>query len=112
MLRHFVFRRNYAEEIENRLISSGIRTSIRLLREDVKLTDAIENARIEQCLYAMIVMPMHEERRTASFHILYGQTEGLTTAKKFPKKKILFFRTSKFNIGRWFSHHFNELFIV
>jgi hypothetical protein len=21
-------------------------------------------------------MPMHEERRTASFHILYGQTEG------------------------------------
>ena len=68
--------RTYAEEIENRLVSSGIRTSIRLLREDVKLTDAIENARTEQCLYGIIAMPMHEDRRTASFHILYGQTEG------------------------------------
>lgn len=72
----FVFNRDYAEEIEARLSSQGIITSIILLREDFTLTEAIENAARLQCLYGIIAMPMHEERRTASFHILHGQTEG------------------------------------
>ncbi|CAF1305366.1 unnamed protein product [Rotaria sordida] len=67
--------RAYAEEIESRLCSHGLVTSIILLREDYTLTEAIENATRLQCLYGIIAMPMHEERRTASFHILYGQTE-------------------------------------
>ncbi|CAF1385512.1 unnamed protein product [Rotaria sp. Silwood1] len=67
--------RIYAEEIESRLCSHGLITSIILLREDYTLTEAIENAARLQCLYGIIAMPMHEERRTASFHILYGQTE-------------------------------------
>ncbi|CAF3763492.1 unnamed protein product [Rotaria sp. Silwood1] len=67
--------RVYAEEIESRLCSHGLVTSIILLREDYTLTEAIENAAHLQCLYGIIAMPMHEERRTASFHILYGQTE-------------------------------------
>jgi hypothetical protein len=75
----FLFDREYAEEIESRLSSHGILTSIILLREDYTLIEAIENAARLQCLYGIIVMPMHEERRTASFHILYGQTEGLHT---------------------------------
>jgi hypothetical protein len=68
--------RGYAEEIESRLCCHGLLTSIILLREDYTLTEAIANAARLQCLYGIIVMPMHEERRTASFHILYGQTEG------------------------------------
>jgi hypothetical protein len=76
-----LFDRNYAEEIESRLCSHDLRTSIILLREDYTLVEAIENAARLQCLYGIIVMPMHEERRTASFHILYGQTEGLHTQK-------------------------------
>ncbi|CAF1583416.1 unnamed protein product [Adineta ricciae] len=67
--------RDYAEEIEARLSSQGMITSIILLREDFTLTEAIENAARLQCLYGIIAMPMHEERRTASFHILHGQTE-------------------------------------
>ncbi|CAF4595460.1 unnamed protein product, partial [Rotaria sp. Silwood2] len=67
--------RVYAEEIESRLCSHGLVTSIILLREDYTLTEAIENASRLQCLYGIIAMPMHEERHTASFHILYGQTE-------------------------------------
>ncbi|CAF3349702.1 unnamed protein product [Rotaria socialis] len=67
--------RNYAEEISSRLVGHGLVTSIILLREDFTLTQAIENATHEQCLYGIIAMPMHEERRTASFHILHGQTE-------------------------------------
>ncbi|CAM2703498.1 unnamed protein product [Rotaria socialis] len=51
--------RAYAEEIESRFCSH----------------EAIANAARLQCLYGVIAMPMHEERRTASFHILYGQTE-------------------------------------
>ena len=72
----FMFDRVYAEEIESRLHSHGLLTSIILLREDYTLTEAIENAARLQCLYGIIAMPMHEERRTASFHILFGQTEG------------------------------------
>ncbi|CAF1046845.1 unnamed protein product [Adineta steineri] len=67
--------REYAEKIESRLASHGIVSSIILLREDLSLTKAIDNAARLQCLYGIIAMPMHEERRTASFHILYGQTE-------------------------------------
>ncbi|CAF0786699.1 unnamed protein product [Rotaria sordida] len=67
--------RGYAEEISSRLVCHGLITSIILLREDYTLTEAIENAAHEQCLYGIIAMPMHEERRTASFHILHGQTE-------------------------------------
>ncbi|CAM4800001.1 unnamed protein product [Rotaria magnacalcarata] len=67
--------RNYAEEISSRLVCHDLVTSIILLREDFTLTQAIENATHEQCLYGIIAMPMHEERRTASFHILHGQTE-------------------------------------
>lgn len=70
--------REYAEEIESRLHSHGLITSIILLREDYTLVEAIENATRLNCLYGIIIMPMHEERRTASFHILYGQTEGST----------------------------------
>lgn len=69
--------REYAEEIESRLRSHGLLTSIILLREDYGLVEAIDNATRLNCLYGIIIMPMHEERRTASFHILYGQTEGL-----------------------------------
>ena len=71
--------REYAEEIESRLHSHGLITSIILLREDYTLVEAIENAARLNCLYGVIAMPMHEERQTASFHILYGQTEGLNT---------------------------------
>ena len=71
-----LFYRGYAEEIESRFCSHGLVTSIILLREDYTLTEAIENAARLQCLYGIIAMPMHEERRTASFHILYGQKEG------------------------------------
>jgi hypothetical protein len=74
----FLFYRDYAEVIESRLCTHGLVTSIILLREDYTLTEAIENATRLQCLYGIIAMPMHEERRTASFHILYGQTEGST----------------------------------
>lgn len=77
-----LYLRIYAEEIESRLSCHGLITSIILLREDYTLTEAIENAARLNCLYGIIAMPMHEERRTASFHILYGQTEG---------KNILFF---------------------
>ena len=68
--------RHYADEIESRLRSFALRTSIIVIREGFSLTKAIENATRQQCLYAIIVTPIHEERRTASFHILYGQTEG------------------------------------
>ncbi|CAF5022084.1 unnamed protein product [Rotaria sp. Silwood1] len=68
-------RQNYGEEISSRLVCHGLITSIILLREDYTLIEAIENAAHEQCLYGIIVMPMHEERRTASFHILHSQTE-------------------------------------
>ncbi|CAF0918881.1 unnamed protein product [Adineta steineri] len=67
--------RNYGEEISSRLRCHGLITSVVLLREDYTLVEAIENATQEQCLYGIIAMPMHEERRTASFHILYEQTE-------------------------------------
>ncbi|CAF3404333.1 unnamed protein product [Rotaria socialis] len=67
--------RAYAEEIESRFCSHGLLTSVILLREDYTLIEAIANAARLQCLYGVIAMPMHEERRTASFHILYGQTE-------------------------------------
>ena len=69
--------RIYGEEISSRLRSHGLITSIVLLREDYTLVEAVQNAANEECLYAIIIMPMHEERRTASFHILHGQTEGL-----------------------------------
>jgi hypothetical protein len=68
--------RGYGEEISSHLRCHGLITSIILLREDYTLTEAIENAANDQCLYGIIVMPMHEERHTASFHILHGQTEG------------------------------------
>jgi hypothetical protein len=68
--------RGYGEEIASRLGCHGLTTSIILLREDYTLTEAIENTANDQCLYGIIAMPMHEERHTASFHILYGQTEG------------------------------------
>lgn len=71
----FLFR-GYGEEISSYLRCHDIITSLILLREDCTLTEAIENAAHEQCLYGIIVMPIHEERRTASFHILHGQTEG------------------------------------
>ncbi|UJR07596.1 hypothetical protein I4U23_011883 [Adineta vaga] len=67
--------REYAEEIESRLGAHGMITSVILLREDYTLVEAIDNAARLQCLYGIIAMPMHEDRRTASFHILYGQTE-------------------------------------
>ena len=73
------FHREYAEEIESRLSSHGIITSIILLREDYTLIEAIDNATRLHCLYGIIVMPMHEERQTASFHILHGETEGSHT---------------------------------
>jgi len=68
--------RGYGEEISSHLRCHGLITSIILLREDYTLTEAIENAANDQCLYGIIVMPMHEERHTASFHILHGQTQG------------------------------------
>jgi hypothetical protein len=68
--------RGYGEEMSSHLANHGLVTSIVLLREDFTLTEAIDNAAREQCFYGIIAMPMHEERRTASFHILYGQTEG------------------------------------
>jgi hypothetical protein len=104
---HFLlFYRGYAEEIESRLCCHGLITSTILLREDFTLTEAIENAARLQCLYGIIVMPMHEERRTASFHILYGQTEGeRINIKIYLTTKH--FRTSQFNIRRWYSYNNN-----
>ncbi|CAF4486985.1 unnamed protein product, partial [Rotaria sp. Silwood2] len=66
---------SYGEEISSRLVCHGLVTSIILRREDFTLIEAVENAAHEQCLYGIIAMPMHEERRTASFHVLHGQTE-------------------------------------
>ncbi|CAM2703499.1 unnamed protein product [Rotaria socialis] len=65
--------RAYAEEIESRFCSH----------------EAIANAARLQCLYGVIAMPMHEERRTASFHILYGQTEVWLTIKDLNEGKSL-----------------------
>ena len=75
-LSSFVVRRNYAEEMASRLRSHSLVVAIILLREDYTLTEAIADATRQQCLYGIIVLPMHEERRTGSFHILHGQTEG------------------------------------
>ena len=103
--------RNYAEQIEGRLIAEGLRTSIRLLREDFTLIEAIQLASQERCLYAIIAMPMHEERRTASFHILYGQTEGhFFLSLSFILS--LGCRTSQFNSRRRISHSPDELFVL
>ncbi|CAF4842764.1 unnamed protein product [Rotaria sp. Silwood2] len=68
----FIFDRDYAKEIEAHLCCHALRTSIIFLREDYTLTEDIENVVRSQFLYGIIEMPMHEERRTASFHILYG----------------------------------------
>ncbi|CAF4149669.1 unnamed protein product, partial [Rotaria sordida] len=67
--------RYYAEEISSHLVYHGLSTSVILLRKDYTLTEAIKNAAREKSLYGIIAMPMDEKRRTASFHILYGQTE-------------------------------------
>ena len=67
-----------------------MKTSIIILREDYSLTQAIENAARLQCLYGIIAMPMHEDRHTASFHILYGQTEGEFQLFLFKLSKIRF----------------------
>ncbi|CAF0751595.1 unnamed protein product [Didymodactylos carnosus] len=67
--------RDYADEIESRLRTHGMVTSILLLREDYSLTQAVDSSAKRQCLFAVIAMPLHEQKRTASFHILYGQTE-------------------------------------
>jgi hypothetical protein len=75
-LSSFVVPRSYAEEMASRLRSHLLVISIILLREDYTLTEAIADATRRQCLYGIIVLPMHEERRTGSFHILHGQTEG------------------------------------
>jgi len=49
-------------------------------------------------------MPMHEQRHTASFHILHGQIEGFFFFLLY--KKIHFLnRISKFNIRRWLSNN-------
>jgi hypothetical protein len=82
--------RIYAEEISSRLRNNGLITSVVLLREDYTLIEAIENATSEQCLYGIIVMPMHQERRTASFHILHGQIEGSFSFYLFLFQSILF----------------------
>lgn len=113
MKNFFLCDREYAEEIESRLCSHGLITSIILLREDYTLVEAVENAARLHCLYGIVVMPMHEERRTASFHILHGETEGsnsrhqmiilMITRASFP------FRTSQLDIGRWSSHNHYEL---
>jgi hypothetical protein len=58
------------------MASSGLRTSIRLVRDVLQLDETIESGRNGKCLYAIVVMPKHEERRTASFVILHGHTEG------------------------------------
>ncbi len=68
--------REYGEEISSYLRCHGLVTSIILLRGNLTLTEAIENAKNDGCLYGIIVMPMHEQRHTASFHILHGKTEG------------------------------------
>lgn len=105
--------RNYADQIESRLIAEGLRTSIRLLREDFTLIEAIQLASQERCLYAIIAMPMHEERRTGSFHILYGQTEGHFLLLLFSSFRLsLACRTSQFNSRRWISHSLDELFVL
>ncbi|CAF4058539.1 unnamed protein product, partial [Rotaria sordida] len=67
--------KDYAKKISSYLVHHGLSTSVILLREDYALTEAIKNAVREQSLYGIIAMPMDEKRRTASFHILYGQTE-------------------------------------
>jgi hypothetical protein len=69
--------REYGEEISSYLQCHDLVTSIILLREDLTLTEAIENAKNDGCLYAIIVMPIHQQKHTASFHILHGQNQGL-----------------------------------
>ncbi|CAF1315461.1 unnamed protein product [Rotaria sordida] len=71
-----IHQKYYAEEISSHLVYHGLSTSVILLRKDYTLTEAIKNAAREKSLYGIIAMPMDEKRRTASFHILYGQTEG------------------------------------
>ena len=58
------------------------------------LIEAIENAKNAHCLYGIIIMPMHEERHTASFHILHGKTEGQNQIFNLILTNLFVFRTS------------------
>ncbi|CAF1194291.1 unnamed protein product [Adineta ricciae] len=67
--------RNYAEEISSYLENHGLTTSILVIRENYSLHEAIDDAIEQKSLYGIIILPMHEDRRSASFHILHGQIE-------------------------------------
>ncbi|CAF1259268.1 unnamed protein product [Adineta ricciae] len=67
--------RIYGEEISSYLKNHGLTTSILVIREDYSLHKAINDAIEQKSLYGIIILPMHEERRSASFHILHGQIE-------------------------------------
>lgn len=79
--------RDYVEEISSYLRCNGLITSIILLKENYTLIEAIEDAKNDHCLYGIIVMPIHEQRHTASFHILHGQIQGFFFLSLFYLKR-------------------------
>ena len=68
--------REYAEEIASRLNETGLLTSIIVLREQTTLAEAIEDTIKGEFLYGILLMSMHQQRKSISFHILHGKRQG------------------------------------
>ncbi|CAD7004750.1 nuclear polyadenylated RNA-binding protein 3 [Ceratitis capitata] len=68
-------RRNtkYAEYIEQRLKEISLRVDVLFPNEDVPLGKVLINISSRGCLYAILVTPQHEEHKSITVNILYGQ---------------------------------------
>lgn len=68
--------REYAEFIEKKLKNIGLVVDLLFPNEDVPIGKVLANISSRGCLYAILVMPVNEERRSLTLNVLHGVTQG------------------------------------
>ncbi|XP_072378231.1 uncharacterized protein Neos isoform X1 [Diabrotica undecimpunctata] len=64
--------REYAEFIEQKLKTQGLIVDLLFPNEDVPIGKVLANISSRGCLYAILIMPVNEERRSLTLNILHG----------------------------------------
>lgn len=65
----------YSEAVEAKLKQAGLQVDLLFPNEDVPIRKVLSNILSRGCLYAILVTPQNQERRSITVHVLHGQPE-------------------------------------
>jgi len=72
----FLYFREFAEYVEQKLRRLGLTVDLLFPNEDVPVPRVLSNIANRGCLFAVVIMPQNEEHRSITLNILHGPPQG------------------------------------